>query len=134
MSISVIDAKALHGEAAAYAWVESRLWPNGPVCPHCGAVDRISKMGGKSTRIGVYKCYQCRKPFTVKVGTVFEASHVPMHYWPSKLHGSCLTASVKPCASLASNQWAALAKSWRLMKPSSANRKAKRRAAQAVPT
>ena len=38
-------------------------------------------MGGKSTRIGAYKCYQCRKPFTVKIGTVFEASHVPMRYW-----------------------------------------------------
>jgi transposase-like protein len=54
---------------------------NGPVCPHCGGVDRISRMGGKSTRIGAYKCYQCRKPFTVKIGTVFEASHVPMRHW-----------------------------------------------------
>src|ERR1700730_9635592 len=89
MSISVIDAKALHGEAAAYAWVESRLWPNGPVCPHCGAVDRISKMGGKSTRIGVYKCYQCRKPFTVKVGTVFEDSHVPMRFWLQAMYLLC---------------------------------------------
>jgi transposase-like protein len=52
-----------------------------PGCPHCGGVERISKMGGKSTRIGTYKCYQCRKPFTVKVGTVFEASHVPMRFW-----------------------------------------------------
>jgi transposase-like protein len=55
--------------------------PEGPICPHCGGVDRISKMQGKSTRIGAYKCYQCRKPFTVKVGTVFEASHVPMRHW-----------------------------------------------------
>ena len=38
-------------------------------------------MGGKSTRIGTYKCYQCRKPFTVKVGTIFEASHIPMRHW-----------------------------------------------------
>jgi transposase-like protein len=65
-------------EAAAYAFVEARLWPNGPICPHCGGVEHISKMQGKSTRIGTYKCYQCRKPFTVKVGTVFEASHVPI--------------------------------------------------------
>ncbi|MEC5325890.1 IS1595 family transposase [Aurantimonas sp. A3-2-R12] len=57
------------------------MWPNGPVCPHCGGVERISAMKGKSTRIGTYKCYQCRKPFTVKVGTVFEASHVKMHLW-----------------------------------------------------
>src|SRR3954452_2495058 len=81
MSKSVLEAKCFHDEAAAYAWVESRVWPQGPVCPHCGGVDRISKMGGKSTRIGTYKCYQCRKPFPVKFGTVFEDSHVPMHLW-----------------------------------------------------
>ena len=78
---SVLSDKHFHNEAAAYAFVEARVWPNGPVCPHCGGVERISKMGGKSTRIGAYKCYQCRKPFTVKVGTVFEASHVPMRHW-----------------------------------------------------
>jgi len=78
---SALSAKHFHNEEAAYQFVEARLWPNGPICPHCGGVDRISKMGGKSTRIGVYKCYQCRKPFTVKVGTVFEASHVPMRHW-----------------------------------------------------
>ena len=49
--------------------------------PHCGGTDRIGKLQGKSTRHGVYKCYQCRKPFTVKVGTVFEDSHVPMRFW-----------------------------------------------------
>ncbi|MGH6852005.1 MAG: IS1595 family transposase [Methylocella sp.] len=81
MSRSVVDAKALHDEATAYAWVEARRWPDGPSCPHCGGFDRISKMQGKSTRVGVYKCYQCRKPFTVKVGTVFEDSHVPMRHW-----------------------------------------------------
>jgi transposase-like protein len=78
---SVLSDKHFHNEAAAYAFVEARLWPNGPVCPHCGGVERISKMGGKSTRIGAYKCYQCRKPFTVKVGTIFEASHIPMRHW-----------------------------------------------------
>jgi transposase-like protein len=78
---SVLNDKHFHDEAAAYAFVEARVWPNGPVCPHCGGVERISKMGGKSTRIGAYKCYQCRKPFTVKIGTVFEASHVPMRHW-----------------------------------------------------
>jgi len=78
---SVISDKHFHNEAAAYAFVESRIWPNGPICPHCGSVERISKMGGKSTRIGAYKCYACRKPFTVKIGTIFEASHVPMRHW-----------------------------------------------------
>ena len=78
---SVLSDKHFHNEEAAYAFVEARLWPNGPICPHCGGVERISKMGGNSTRIGTYKCYQCRKPFTVKVGTIFEASHVPMRHW-----------------------------------------------------
>src|SRR5580704_17052057 len=78
---STISSKCFHSEETAYAWVETLLWPEGPVCPHCGGVDRISKMEGKSTRIGAYKCYQCRKPFTVKIGTVFEASHVPMRHW-----------------------------------------------------
>lgn len=78
---SALSAPHFHNEEAAYAYVEARIWPNGPVCPHCGGVERISKMQGKSTRIGTYKCYQCRKPFTVKVGTIFEASHIPMNVW-----------------------------------------------------
>lgn len=79
--IAVLDAKHFHDEEAAYRYVEAVMWPNGPVCPHCGTVERVGKLKGKSTRIGVYKCYECRKPFTVKVGTVFEASHVPMRHW-----------------------------------------------------
>jgi transposase-like protein len=78
---SILNAPYFHDEEAAYEFVEARIWPNGPVCPHCGGVERIGKMGGESTRIGTYKCYQCRKPFTVKIGTVFEASHVKMHLW-----------------------------------------------------
>src|SRR5947209_19861514 len=78
---SALSDKHFHDEAAAYEWVERRVWPEGPVCPHCGGMERLSKMQGKSTRIGTYKCYQCRKPFTVKVGTVFESSHVPMTLW-----------------------------------------------------
>ncbi len=79
--MSALSASHFHDEKAAYAYVETRIWPQGPVCPHCGGVDRIGLMGGKSTRIGAYKCYQCRKPFTVKIGTIFEASHVPLRIW-----------------------------------------------------
>lgn len=79
--MSVLAEPHFHDEAAAYDWVEARVWPQGPVCPHCGGSERISKMQGKSTRIGAYKCYKCRKPFTVKVGTIFESSHIPMHIW-----------------------------------------------------
>ena len=78
---SALSAPHFHNEAAAFAFVEARVWPEGPVCPHCGGFDRISKMQGKSTRQGLYKCYQCRKPFTVRIGTIFESSHVPLHIW-----------------------------------------------------
>jgi transposase-like protein len=97
--MSVLSDRHFHDEAAAYKFVEARIWPNGPVCPHCGGVERISKMEGKSTRIGTYKCYQCRKPFTVKIGTIFEASHVPMHHW---LQAIFLMASSKK--GISSNQ------------------------------
>jgi transposase-like protein len=79
--VSALSAPHFHIEEAAYRYVEARIWPEGPVCPHCGGVDKIGKLGGKSTRIGTYKCYQCRKPFTVKIGTIFEASHVPLNVW-----------------------------------------------------
>jgi transposase-like protein len=81
MPNSIFDAPHLQDEAAAYAYVEARIWRNGRVCPHCGVVERSGALKGKSTRIGVYKCYACRKPFTVKIGTIFEDSHVPMHLW-----------------------------------------------------
>src|SRR5829696_856675 len=81
MSKSVLSAKHFHDEEAAYAFIEARLWPHGPVCPHCGGFERISKMQGKSTRLGLYKCYQCRKPFTVRMGTLFESSKVALHVW-----------------------------------------------------
>lgn len=78
---SALSAPHFHDENAAIAYIEARVWPEGPVCPHCGGVERIGKMAGKSTRPGLWKCYQCRKPFTVKIGTIFEASHVPLHIW-----------------------------------------------------
>ncbi len=84
--MSILSDARFHDEQAAYDWVEAQLWPDGPVCPHCGSVERISKMGGKSTRIGTYKCYACRKPFTVKIGTIFEKSHVQMHIWLQAFH------------------------------------------------
>ena len=78
---SILSEDRFHSEEAAYEWVEARLWPNGPICHHCKNGERVGKMAGKTTRIGLYKCYACRKPFTVKMGTVFEASHVPMRMW-----------------------------------------------------
>ena len=89
MANSILSARVLQNEATAIAWVEARVWPQGPVCPHCGGFDRIGKMAGKATRIGLYKCYQCRKQFTVKVGTVFEDSHVPMNLWLQAMYLLC---------------------------------------------
>jgi transposase-like protein len=86
MSKSILYAKWFHYEPAAYRWVEARVWPDGPVCPHCDGAASISKMKGKSTRIGAYKCYQCRKPFTVKIGTIFEGSHLPLNLWLQAIH------------------------------------------------
>lgn len=90
--MSYLSQPHFHNEEAAYAFVESRVWPNGPVCPHCGGTERNKLMGGASTRIGTYKCYDCRKPFTVKVGTIFESSHIPLRLW---LQGIYLIAASK---------------------------------------
>ncbi len=78
---SALSAPHFHNEEAAYTYIEARIWPQGPVCPRCGGMERNGKLAGKSTRVGTYKCYECRKPFTVKIGTIFEASHVAMHIW-----------------------------------------------------
>src|SRR6516225_8343891 len=89
MPRSVFDEARFRDERAAYAYVESQVWPNGRVCPHCGVFDRSGPLKGKSTRIGVYKCYACRKPFTVKVGTIFESSHIKLHVWLQAMHLLC---------------------------------------------
>src|SRR5580704_18277015 len=94
---SALSPNHFHDEVAAFAFVESRVWPNGPTCPHCGGVERIGKMKGKTTRLGLYKCYQCYKPFTVRMGTVFEASHVPLRYWLQAM--AFMTASKKGISS-----------------------------------
>jgi len=71
-----------HDDNAAREHLESLLWPDGAVCPRCGVMgDRITKLKGKSTRPGVHKCKDCRKPFTVTVGTVMERSKIPLSKW-----------------------------------------------------
>src|SRR3954452_2495448 len=68
-------------EDAAREYLEKQRWPDGPVCPRCGAVDRISKCEGEAYRAGLYNCGHCRRQFTVTVGTVYERSHIPLHKW-----------------------------------------------------
>jgi len=86
--MSILNAKHFADEQAAYDYVEARVWPEGPMCPHCKS-HKVGLLNGKSTRIGVRKCYACRKPFTVKVGTIFESSHVKLHIWLQAIFLMC---------------------------------------------
>ncbi len=98
---SVLNAPYFQDETAAYAKLESLVWPNGAVCPHCGCTDRMKKMGGIATRPGLYKCYACRKQSRLTVGTVFESSHIKLHVW---LQAAYLLCSSKK--GISSNQLA----------------------------
>jgi transposase-like protein len=91
MAKPVLAAPQFQNEENAFAYVESHLWPHGPNCPHCGNADakRITKMQGKTTRTGLYNCKECRKPFTVRMGTIFESSHLPLHLWLQIIHLMC---------------------------------------------
>jgi len=79
--MSLLNKEHLQNEAKAYDWIEAHIWPEGATCPKCGEQERVSKMKGKATRLGLYKCYACRKQFRVTVGTIFEKSKVPLHIW-----------------------------------------------------
>jgi len=89
MAKTVLSAPHFQNEQAAFAYVEARLWPDGPVCAHCGETARIGALKGKTTRPGLYKCYACKKPFTVRMGTIFESSHLPLHLWLQVIHLFC---------------------------------------------
>jgi transposase-like protein len=89
---SVLNEAYFQDEAAAFEQLEAIVWPHGPVCPHCGNKERIYKLEGVRTkpskknpegivRHGLKKCGACRKQFTVRIGTVFEDSPVPLHVW-----------------------------------------------------
>ncbi len=82
-------------ENKARAHLEKLQWPNGPVCPHCGSVDNATKLKGKSTRPGVYKCKSkgCRKPFSVTVGSLMHRSKIPLNKWLAAMH--LMTSSKK---------------------------------------
>lgn len=67
-------------DEAAREWLEARVWPEGPSCPHCGDQD-FTKLEGKAHRAGLYQCNACRQQFTVTVGTLFERSKIPLSKW-----------------------------------------------------
>ncbi len=66
-----------HDDDAAREHLETILWPKGPVCPHCGAIDGLTRLQGKSHRPGLIQCNNCRGNFTVTNGSIMERSHVP---------------------------------------------------------
>jgi transposase-like protein len=76
-------------EEKAIEFWEKKRWPDGAICPHCGLVGEAYKLQGKSTRPGLWKCKGCRKPFTAKMRSIFEDSHIPMHKWMYAVHLMC---------------------------------------------
>lgn len=93
MAKNTKPAPIFHDEDAARAHLEAIRWPNGPSCPLCGCTERVSVLGGKSMGPGWFFCADCRGKFTVRTGTIYERSHVPLHKWVHAVH--LLTASKK---------------------------------------
>lgn len=70
----------------AREWLESEPWAEGRPCPHCGVVDRSTRIGGTNARPGLYMCNACRKQLTVTVGTLYERSKNPHNRWLAATH------------------------------------------------
>lgn len=81
-----ITAKRFTDANAARKHLEAIRWPDGPICPHCGCIDNASRIKGKSARPGLWFCGDCRKQFTVTVGTLFERSKIPLNKWLLAVH------------------------------------------------
>src|SRR3979411_2318073 len=89
--MSVLAKAYFHNEKAAFRHLDTLLWADGVVCPKCGSVGhagRLEGVKGKNlkVRLGLWKCYDCRKQFTVRVGTVFESAHIPLHKCLQAVH------------------------------------------------
>lgn len=95
--MSILSKPYFHNERAAFRHLEKLLWADGVICPHCGSVDRAGRLEGVRTkpsklhphgvvRHGLWKCYECRKQFTVRVRTVFECAHIPLHKCLQAVH------------------------------------------------
>ena len=106
--MSALSATFMHDEAAAFAHVETMLWPQGPVCPKCGVEDNAYMLRGVRSkpskknpegkeRHGLKKCKDCGKQFTVRIGTIFEDSHIALHLWLQAIY--LMTSSKKGISS-----------------------------------
>ncbi|HWB85310.1 MAG TPA: IS1595 family transposase [Bryobacteraceae bacterium] len=97
MENAAIIAPHFQDPEKAREFLESKRWPNGPECPHCGVVgeayrltaDLENKKAKTHTRKGVWKCAACREQFTVTVGTIMEDSHIPLNKWLLAFHLLC---------------------------------------------
>ncbi|OQM76475.1 IS1595 family transposase [Manganibacter manganicus] len=98
--MSVLSRPYFHDEAAAFEHVEEIMWPQGPVCPKCGSMEKHYALKGVRSkpskknphgveRHGLYKCAACRGQFTVRMGTIFEETHLPLHKWLQAIHLMC---------------------------------------------
>jgi transposase-like protein len=106
--MSALSAPYMHDEAAAFAHVEGMLWPEGPVCPCCGVIGNAYELNGVRSkpskknpegveRHGLKKCKECGKQFTVRMGTIFEGSHVKLNLWLQAIY--LMTSSKKGISS-----------------------------------
>jgi len=100
MAKSVLSDLRFHSEKSAFDYVEKHLWPHGATCPHCGEGERVGRLEGVRSKPskkhpegveqhGLWKCYACRKQFTVRIGTIFEDSHLPLRMWLQAIHLLC---------------------------------------------
>jgi transposase-like protein len=105
-TLSKLSKLAFHSEPAAFEYLEATLWRDGAICPHCGTIGKATKLqrngtgeGKRQARIGLWKCNEkeCRKQFTVKVGTVFEHGRIPLNKMLQAVYLLC--CSKKGCSS-----------------------------------
>lgn len=90
--MSILSKPYFHDEAAAFAYVEGIIWGGQPICPKCGCFGRIYSIKPnpeKKVRMGLKKCGDCKSQFTVRIGTIFEESHLPMHKWLQAIYLMC---------------------------------------------
>ena len=106
--MSALSAAYMHDEATAFAHIEAMLWSHGPVCPGCGVVGNAYELKGVRSkpskkhpdgkeRHGLKKCKDCGKQFTVRIGTIFEDSHIGLHLWLQAIY--LMTSSKKGISS-----------------------------------
>lgn len=77
----MLEFVCFHDQDTACSTLEQLMWRDGPGCPHCGETHRLGRLNGLSTTVGTWKCYRCRRPFSVRSNSFFHNSHVQLHVW-----------------------------------------------------